>query len=79
MRLIVKAAIAGAVAYAAYRAVKAVAPEGVDRFVSDVRAGMAEREGQLREALGIDPAGPDPMTAEAARAVIDDPARPAPR
>jgi hypothetical protein len=79
MRFIVKAAIVGLITYAAYRAVKAVAPQGVDNFVSDVRKGMAERESQLREALGLDPAGPDPMTAEAARAVIDDPTGPAPR
>ncbi len=76
MRLLVKAALAGGVTYAAYRAVKAFAPQGVDRFVSDVRAGMAEREGQLREALGMDPAGADPMSAEAARTVIDDPTGP---
>ncbi len=76
MRLIVKAALAGVVTYAAYRAVKAFAPQGVERFVAEVRAGMAEREGQLREALGLDPAGANPMPADDARALVDDPAGP---
>ncbi|MEO7071021.1 MAG: hypothetical protein ABI131_11080 [Nostocoides sp.] len=79
MRFIVKAALAGVITYAGYRAVKAAAPQGVERFLADVRAGMAERDGQLREALGLDHPGAEPMTPSAARAVIDDPTGPAPR
>lgn len=54
MRLVVKVAVAGLATYAAYRAVKAFAPEGVKGFVAQVKAGMGEREAQLREALGLD-------------------------
>jgi hypothetical protein len=79
MRFVVKAALAGVATYAAYRAVKAFAPRGMDRFIADVKDGMAEREAQLREALGLDPSGTEPLAPETARAVIDDPTGPAPR
>ena len=43
-------------------------------FADDVRAGMAEREAELRDALGLDES-PDLSPAEAAD-LIDHPARP---
>ena len=58
MRLWVKAAIVGVASYAVYRAVKYVAPDGVGAFVGQVRSGSAEREAELREALGLDAADP---------------------
>ncbi|CCH79950.1 hypothetical protein BN12_670002 [Nostocoides japonicum T1-X7] len=58
MRLVVKVAIVGVAAYATYRAVRWVAPDGVGAFVAQVRAGASEREAQLREALGLDATDP---------------------
>jgi hypothetical protein len=83
-RALLAAAVVGAVSYAAYRAVQHFAPQGVDAFARQVREGMAEREAQLREALGAE-AGLDDdathtarhgsaMTAQEARDLIDDPA-----
>lgn len=87
-RALLAAAVVGAVSYAAYRAVQHFAPQGVDAFARQVKEGMAEREAQLREALGAE-AGIDveaghhprhgaPMTAQQARDLIDDPAGLAP-
>ncbi len=83
-RALLTAAAVGAVSYAAYRAVRHFAPQGVDAFARQVRDGMAEREAQLREALGAeaatdsdeghDPSHGSPLTAEEARDLIDDPA-----
>lgn len=72
MRMVVKVALAGLVTYAAYRAVRAFAPTRVSTFFVDLRAGMTEREAQLREALGLE-AGIT-LTPEQARALVDDPA-----
>lgn len=85
VRTLVKVAVVGAVSYAAYRAVQHLAPQGVDRFVRDVRDGMAEREAQLREALGAEALGDEAshsarhaagarLTATQARDLLDDPA-----
>lgn len=82
-RALLTAAVAGVVSYAAYRAVRHFAPQGVEAFARQVKEGMAEREAQLREALGaeagvVDEAHParhgTPMTAQEARALVDDPA-----
>lgn len=40
--------------------------EGVREFADDVRAGMAERDGELRNALGIDGDGGPPHDIDAA-------------
>ena len=55
--------------------------DGLRELASAVREGMAEREGELRLALGIDTATNDDtdgaghrLDAEAARALLDDPA-----
>lgn len=48
--------------------------ESVRYFASEVRAGMAEREVELREALGFDAAEP-PWPADRAAELIDHPAR----
>jgi hypothetical protein len=50
--------------------------EQVKGFWSDVRAGMQEREGQLRLALGLDAAPPDTrLDPQATRDLLEDPAR----
>ena len=53
--------------------------EGLREMVLAVREGMAEREAELRQALGIDtgrlPDGRE-MSAEQARALIEDPTSP---
>jgi hypothetical protein len=83
-RALLTAAVVGAVSYAAYRAVQHFAPQGVEAFARQVKDGMAEREAQLREALGAEAGVEDdaahrarhgsPMTAQEARDLIDDPA-----
>lgn len=54
--------------------------EGLHEMAQAVREGMAVREAELREALGIDtgtlPDGREKMSAEQARALIDDPTSP---
>jgi len=54
--------------------------EGLHEMAQVVREGMAEREAELREALGIDtgtlPDGREKMSAEQARALIEDPTSP---
>ena len=83
-RALLAVAAVGALSYAAHRAVRHFAPQGVEAFVRQVRDGMAEREAQLHEALGAeagidDPAGHaarhgSPLSVEEARDLIDDPA-----
>lgn len=52
------------------------AAEQVKGFWNDVRAGMQEREGQLRLALGLDAAPPDTrLDPQATHDLLDDPAR----
>lgn len=86
-RALLTAAVVGAVGYAAYRAVQHFAPQGVDTFARQVKEGMAEREAQLREALGAEAGIEDDghtarhgsrMSAQEARDLIDDPAGLAP-
>ena len=49
-------------------------------FAEEVRAGMAQREAELREALGMEPADPDaPLTPAEAAGLTDHPASPAAR
>ena len=70
------------------RAVEAYTPAGVARSMSDVgeglrelaaavREGMAEREEELRIALGVDAGTIDPQTAQSVSApyAVDDPPR----
>jgi hypothetical protein len=46
--------------------------QAVGEFADDVRVGMAERDGELREALGIDGDGgpPDDLDADTVRAMF---------
>jgi hypothetical protein len=46
--------------------------QAVSEFADDVRVGMAERDGELREALGIDGDGgpPDDLDADTVRAMF---------
>ena len=56
--------------------------EGLRELAEAVREGMAERELELRHALGVDTGSlPDgrEMSAEQARALIEDPTSPRPR
>ena len=46
----------------------------VRAFAHEVRAGMAEREAELREALGMEPAHEQPLSPAEAAALIDQPA-----
>ena len=49
-------------------------------FAEEVRAGMAHREAELREALGMEPADPDaPLTPAEAADLTDHPASPGSR
>ena len=70
------------------RAVEAYTPAGISRSVGDlgegvrelaaaVREGMAEREEELRIALGVDAGTLDPQTAQSVSApyAVDDPPR----
>jgi hypothetical protein len=51
--------------------------EGLREMAQAVREGMAEREAELREALGVDagtlPDGREKMSVEQARALLEDP------
>jgi hypothetical protein len=51
--------------------------EGLQEMAQVVREGMAEREAELREALGVDagtlPDGREKMSVEQARALLEDP------
>ena len=46
----------------------------VRAFAEEVRAGMAEREAELREALGMEPAEDQPLSPADAADLIDHPA-----
>lgn len=48
--------------------------ERITRFREDVRAGMVQREQELRDALGLDV--PEQLDPEAARRLLQDPAGP---
>ncbi len=48
--------------------------ESVRAFADQVRAGMADREAELREALGMEPADEPPLTPAEAADLIDHPA-----
>ena len=49
-------------------------------FAEEVRAGMAQREAELREALGMEPADPDaPLSPAEAAGLTDHPASPGSR
>lgn len=45
-------------------------------FAADVRAGMAQREHELRVALEVDTGSMDPTDAATARALLDNPSAP---
>ncbi len=75
-RVLLLATLAGG-AYAAARLASSYAPEGIRRAASDfattVRRVSAEREAELRAALGL-AVETDAMTPEEAAALLDDPA-----
>ena len=48
--------------------------ESITAFAEEVRAGMADREAELREALGLDAAHDAPLSPAAAADLIDPPA-----
>jgi hypothetical protein len=93
-RLLV-AGLAMAAGYGVYRLARAWAPDDLAErahdFAAAVREGMAQREAELREALGMEAGGaytdagtsgadpfavPAPLDSAAARALLDDPAGP---
>lgn len=95
MKRLVVAGLAVAAGYGVYRLARAWAPDHLTQrardFAAAVREGMAEREGELREALGMEAgvghadagsggahmsAVPAPLDAAAARALLDDPTGP---
>jgi hypothetical protein len=47
---------------------------GLRAFAADVRDGMAQREAELREALGMERAHPEPLTPAESAEMIDHPA-----
>ena len=48
--------------------------ESITAFAEEVRAGMADREAELREALGMDAAHDAPLSPDEAADLIDHPA-----
>jgi hypothetical protein len=48
--------------------------ESITAFAEEVRAGMADREAELREALGMDTAHAEPLSPAEAADLIDHPA-----
>ena len=88
MKRLVVAGLAVAAGYGIYRLARAWAPDDLSEraheFADAVRQGMAQREAELREALGMEAAQaagdpfavPAPLDAAAARALLDDPAGP---
>jgi Family of unknown function (DUF6167) len=47
----------------------------ITAFAAEVRAGMADREAELREALGMAPAHDEPLSPAEAADLVDHPAR----
>lgn len=88
MKRLVVAGLVVAAGYGIYRLARAWASddltERAHEFADAVRQGMAQREAELREALGMEAAQavgdpfavPAPLDAAAARALLDDPAGP---
>jgi hypothetical protein len=91
MKRLVVAGLVVAAGYGIYRLARAWAPDDLSEraheFADAVRQGMAQREAELREALGIEAAQAAqaagdpfavaaPLDVAAARALLDDPAGP---
>ncbi|HET7278591.1 MAG TPA: hypothetical protein VFJ22_10970 [Dermatophilaceae bacterium] len=88
MKRLVVAGLVVAAGYGIYRLARAWAPDDLSEraheFADAVRQGMAQREAELREALGMEAAQtagdpfavPAPLDVAAARALLDDPAGP---